>query len=317
MRLVRCLRSDGPHVGVVEPGTRTAAISRDWTDIADSFGAEQLRTAAGAAVADPLDVVEFDGLQLLPPVSPSSVRDFMTFEQHLLPIVRRQGGDALPAIWYELPIGYFSNAATVHGPHEPVEIPGGCHELDFELEIGAVVGRTARSVRAEDAGDYLAGFVLFCDWSARDLQLHEMSGRLGPFKGKDFASSLGAFFVTPDELADVRDGAGYRLAMTSAVNDMPYGQGSWDEAAWSFEELISFASWNSTVEAGALLGSGTSRGGCIAELAARHTPEQYPWLAAGDRVHLEVERLGALDATVTAPVREPWPHRRPPRNAGL
>ena len=142
-----------------------------------------------------------------------------------------------------------------------------------------------------------------------------MGGHLGPFKGKDFANSLGPLFVTPDELEGLRDGKGYRLAMTTAVNGTPYGEGNWSEASWSFDELLSYASWNTTVEVGALLGSGTSRGRCIAELAARQSPERYPWLTVGDRVHLSVERLGTIEATIVDPSRGPWPHRRPPRTA--
>ncbi len=315
MRLVRCMHDGRSRVGVLIGDGHDVAVSRDWSEISQHLDGDALRAAAAATVADPLTVTGLDRLQLLPPIQPTSVRDFMTFEQHLLPIVQRQGAASLPAVWYELPIGYFSNAATVRGPHDPIDVPGGCHDLDFELEIGAIVGRTARSVRAEDAAEYLSGFVILCDWSARDLQLHEMGGRLGPFKGKDFASSLGTLFVTPDELSDVRDGNGYRLSMETAVNGAGYGTGSWAEASWSFEELLSYASWNGAVEAGALLGSGTCRGGCIAELAARHSPEEYPWLVPGDRVRLTVERLGAVEATIRDPARGPWPHQRPPREA--
>ncbi len=138
-----------------------------------------------------------------------------------------------------------------------------------------------------------------------------MEGRLGPLKGKDFASSLGPVLVTPDELAPRRSGTGYDLRMTSAVNGRPYGGDRWSSAYWSFEEIISYASWNSRVETGALIGSGTCQGGCILELSLRHGQEEYPWLAAGDTVTLAIELMGDIQATVAAPQRGPWPGRGP------
>jgi 2-keto-4-pentenoate hydratase/2-oxohepta-3-ene-1,7-dioic acid hydratase in catechol pathway len=180
----------------------------------------------------------------------------------------------------------------------------------LELEIGAVVGSEARSVIPEAAANLIAGYLILCDWSARDLQAAEIPGYLGPFKGKDFASSLGPVLVTPDELARHRNGTGYDLRMTASVNGQVYGSDLWSSAYWSFEELISYASWNSCVEAGALIGSGTCQGGCIKELALRHGQESYPWLVPGDEVQLSVECLGDIIAPVRAAVRPPWPGYR-------
>jgi 2-keto-4-pentenoate hydratase/2-oxohepta-3-ene-1,7-dioic acid hydratase in catechol pathway len=153
----------------------------------------------------------------------------------------------------------------------------------------------------------VAGFLVLCDGSARDLQFREMDGRLGPFKGKDFCSSLGPVFVTPDELDGRRSGNGYDLLMTSTVNGRRYGSDRWSSAYWSFEELISYSSWNSRVEAGSIISSGTCQGGCILELAIRHSPDEYPWLAAGDEVMLSIELMGDIKARVSAAKRGPWP----------
>ena len=142
------------------------------------------------------------------------------------------------------------------------------------------------------------------------------TSRLGPFKGKDFGSSLGPIFVTPDELASRRSGNGYDLLMTSSVNGRQYGSDRWSSAYWSFEDLISYASWNSRVEQGSIIGSGTCQGGCIWELSNRHSPAEYPWLAAGDQVTLSIELMGDIRATVQPPARGPWPGRgRSPRTA--
>ncbi len=132
-----------------------------------------------------------------------------------------------------------------------------------------------------------------------------MDGRLGPFKGKDFGSSLGPIFVTPDELASRRSGNGYDLLMTSSVNGRQYGSDRWSSAYWSFEDLISCASWNSRVEAGSIIGSGTCQGGCILELSNRHSPEEYPWLAAGDQVDADHRADGRHPGRGAGP--GPWP----------
>ena len=136
-----------------------------------------------------------DAVRLLAPVpEPPSVRDFYAFEGHVAAGWRRRGAD-IPEHWYAEPVFYFSNPASIHGPGEPVQRPAGTRMLDFELEIAAVVG----------AGCELAGFTLMNDWSARDLQRREMTVLLGPSKAKDFATSLGPWLVTPDELP-LRDG---------------------------------------------------------------------------------------------------------------
>jgi len=312
MRFVKARTAGGDRLGVVRPDG-LVALSGGESRLEDAFGddGEALRGLGEAILASPAAEVALDDLALLKPVDPPSMRDFMVFEEHVLPGWRRSGLRRGPDVWYQQPIGYFSNAANLRGPREHMAVPGGSVRLDFELEIGAVLGRAAQSVTPEQAAGSIAGFLVLCDWSARDLQFAEMEGRLGPFKGKDFGSSLGPVFVTPDELEDVRSGTGYDLTMTSAVNGRVYGSDTWSSASWSFEELVSYASWNSVVEQGALIGSGTCQGGCILELSTRHGPEDYPWLAAGDEVTLTVERLGEIRAAITAPERGPWPGRRP------
>jgi 2-keto-4-pentenoate hydratase/2-oxohepta-3-ene-1,7-dioic acid hydratase in catechol pathway len=311
VRFVKAHTEQGPRLGVVRPDG-VAELARTESRLEPYFGddGEALRRLADAIHANPAGESSLDALTLLKPVDPVSMRDFMVFEEHVLPSWRKSGMSRGPDVWYEQPIGYFSNAATIRGPRDPIEIPGGSERLDFELEVGAVIGREAVSVPPDGAADRIAGFCILCDWSARDLQFREMDGRLGPFKGKDFGSSLGPIFVTPDELASRRSGNGYDLLMTSSVNGRQYGSDRWSSAYWSFEDLISYASWNSRVEAGSIIGSGTCQGGCILELSNRHSPEEYPWLAPGDQVTLSIELMGDIRATVQAPARGPWPGRK-------
>jgi 2-keto-4-pentenoate hydratase/2-oxohepta-3-ene-1,7-dioic acid hydratase in catechol pathway len=308
MRFVRARTEHGMRIGVVRPDG-VVELSELGSPLEMYFGddGEALQALGESIHASPASEHKLADLDLVKPVEPVSMRDFMVFEEHALPAWRNSGLTRGPDVWYEQPIGYFGNAATMLGPRDPVEIPGGSSRLDFELEVGAVVGRAARSVTPEQALNLVAGYLIVCDWSSRDLQLREMDGLLGPYKGKDFASSLGPIFITPHELAGRRRGNGYDLLMTASVNDRFYGSDHWSSAYWSFEELISYASWNSCVESGALIASGTCQGGCIFELSIRHGPEQYPWLAVGDEVTLAVELMGEIKALVAGCSRGAWP----------
>jgi 2-keto-4-pentenoate hydratase/2-oxohepta-3-ene-1,7-dioic acid hydratase in catechol pathway len=318
MRFVKVLMGQQRRIGVVRADD-IVAVSQDVARMEPYFGddGEALLGVGERIMSDPAYEAPMGELELLSPVDPVSMRDFMVFEEHILPMWRSRGSERGPAVWYERPVGYFSNAAAIIGPRDGVEVPGGSERLDFELEIGAIVGREARSITPEEAPKYLAGYMVLCDWSARDTQTREMEASLGPFKGKDFASSLGPILVTPDELTARRNNKAYDLQMESRVNGRRYGGDTWASASWSFEELLSYSSWNSVVEAGALLGSGTCQGGCIGELSTRHSSAEYPWLVPGDQVTLSVEMLGEITATIGPSARPRWPGFRPvPVDAG-
>jgi 2-keto-4-pentenoate hydratase/2-oxohepta-3-ene-1,7-dioic acid hydratase in catechol pathway len=311
MRFIKTQTPAGPRIGVIR-ADGIVELSPNESRLETYFGddGEKLNRLGDAIHADPASEHDFESLDLLKPVEPVAMRDFMIFEEHVLPAWQMQGMRRGPDVWYEQPIGYFSNAATIRGPRDAIEIPGGCINMDFELEVAAVMGRDAVSLTPDQAAGHIAGFVVLSDWSARDLQFREMDGRLGPFKGKDFGSSLGPIFVTPDEIESRRKGNGYDLEMTSMVNGRRYGGDRWTSAYWSMEELISYSSWNSRVEAGSIIGSGTCQGGCILELSIRNSPEEYPWLVAGDEVSLGVETMGEIKATVAASVRSGWPAKK-------
>ncbi len=311
MRFIKARTADGDRIGVVRPDG-IVALSPSESRLEAHFGDDgtALQQLADRILAAPASEQNLTTLDLRKPVDPVSMRDFMVFEEHILPAWRRSGLTRGPDVWYEQPVGYFSNAANLLGPRDAVEIPGASKNLDFELEVGAVIGREVRSATPDEASGAIAGHLILCDWSARDTQFQEMEGRLGPYKGKDFGSSLGPVFVTPDELDGRRSGTGYDLLMTSAVNGREYGHDRWSSAYWSFEEIISYASWNSVVEPCALIGSGTCQGGCILELSIRHSQEEYPWLAAGDEVTLSIETMGEIVAPVAASARGAWPGRK-------
>jgi 2-keto-4-pentenoate hydratase/2-oxohepta-3-ene-1,7-dioic acid hydratase in catechol pathway len=253
---------------------------------------------AGAAALDAGSAFDPAAVELLAPIpDPPSIRDFMAFEEHVVTASVAIGLTVDP-LWYRQPVFYFTNPAATVGPHAEVAIPPGCSAFDYELEVAAVIGREGRDLTPEQAERHIAGFMLFCDWSARDLQGAEMKLNLGPAKGKDSANGFGPWLVTPDELASRAGGRAYDLSMTAAVNGAEYSRGNLSDLYWSFGEMISYASRGTRVRPGDVIGSGTVGTGCILELSRVHGREAYPWLRADDRVHLEVELLGAIDARI-------------------
>ena len=148
-------------------------------------------------------------VRLLAPLTPASVRDFVTFEAHVIGVRRSvDGASGVPEAWYDAPTFYFTNPHAIVGPDAPVRRPSGCRALDFELEVAAVVGTSGTSLTEQQARDAIVGYTIFNDWSARDLQRREMQVGLGPAKGKDFCSSIGPWLVTADELDDATDDEG-------------------------------------------------------------------------------------------------------------
>ena len=237
-----------------------------------------------------------DAVHLAAPVRrPPALRDFYAFEQHVKAGNAIRGRE-IPPQWYEIPVFYFSNPTSIIGPDDPVSAPKASRALDYELEVACVIGKTGRDIPANEAENYIAGYLIFNDWSARDLQRQEVAVGLGPAKGKDFASSFGPMLVTPDELADRHAGRPgvYNLTMTARVNGGERSRGNWADLYHSFGDMIARASADATLYPGDLIGSGTVGTGCLLEL----TKGQGPWLQSGDIVELEIERLGVLRNTV-------------------
>ncbi|SEM68067.1 fumarylacetoacetate hydrolase family protein [Lihuaxuella thermophila] len=229
-------------------------------------------------------------VRLLAPVPmPTSVRDFYAFEQHVKTSRQRRGLEMIPE-WYQIPVFYFSNHRSIVGPEAAVAKPSYTEWLDFELEVACVIGKKGKNIPADRALEYIAGFTIMNDWSARDMQRQEMKVGLGPAKGKDFATSLGPYLVTLDELEDRRTGHHWDLQMTAKVNGKPLSSGNMKDLYWSFPQMIERASLECELVPGDVIGSGTVGTGCILELG----PEVHRWLQPGDVVELEIERLGVL-----------------------
>jgi 2-keto-4-pentenoate hydratase/2-oxohepta-3-ene-1,7-dioic acid hydratase in catechol pathway len=227
-------------------------------------------------------------VRLLAPIpNPPSLRDFFGFEDHVKRGFEKRG-EPMPREWYEIPVYYKGGHHNIVGPGEDVLWPGFTNRFDYELELAAVIGRKGSNVSAEEAGSYIAGFTVMKDFSARDIQKREMKVRLGPAKGKDWATGLGPVLVTRDELPDP-----YRLRMTARINGELWSEGNSASLYWKFEQMLEFLTRDDTVLPGDVIGSGTVGTGCGLELDR--------WVKPGDVMELEIEGIGVLRNRVIKP----------------
>jgi 2-keto-4-pentenoate hydratase/2-oxohepta-3-ene-1,7-dioic acid hydratase in catechol pathway len=261
----------------LEMGATAADAARQavaWVDSVTAAAEPLIGPRGEQMVYDRADV------RLLAPLPrPASLRDFLAFEAHTRVGFARRG-EPIPEAWYRLPVYYKGNPRSIVGPDADVRWPGYTERLDYELELACVIGRRGRDVDAEEAGRLIAGYTVMNDWSARDIQRAEMTVRLGPAKGKDFATSLGPVLVTPEEL-DARD-----LRMIARVNGEVWSDGNSGTSHWTFPQMIAHVAQDEDVLPGDVLGSGTVGGGCGLELDR--------WLRPGDVVELEIEGIGIL-----------------------
>jgi fumarylacetoacetate (FAA) hydrolase len=262
----------------------------------------RLQSALGAANAAPS--IPLASVRLRAPIlQPPTVRDFMVYEGH----ANAGGTRQLPDAWYRLPIFYFSNPLRIFGPQDAVPYPSASEQLDYELELGAVIGREGSNVAEAEAFSYIAGFTIFNDWSCRDLQRDEMEARLGPAKGKDAATSLGPWVVTTDELAPfIRNGC-LHVRCTLKVNGVQWMDNNGGIMYHTWGAMIERASRDSRIVPGDVLGGGTVTGGSIGEAIRNGLPARY--LEPGDMVEIEVEGIGVLRNTI-APKVNPDPTYR-------
>jgi fumarylacetoacetate (FAA) hydrolase len=263
-------------------GVRTAELAGDAVHMV--FAPSMLAWLSGEGHGRTCEERPLADVRLLAPIpDPPSVRDFYAFERHVAAGWRRRGAE-IPAYWYQAPAFYFSNPASIHGPGETVVRPPQTRALDFELEIAAIIG----------AGGEIAGFTLMNDWSARDVQAQEVTVGLGPHKSKDFATSLGPWLATPDELP-YRDGR-LQLEVTVTVNGCQLSVCDTGEQHYAWPELVAHAAQNARLRPGDVLGSGTLAGGCLLELGPQDFGDGRGerWIEPGDVVSLAGPGLGTL-----------------------
>ena len=329
MKLVTFIDRNGKHcIGALTEDVQTAIDLQAGAEMMGGdrspFFADMLSFLRGGAKArekaqevlehvlsqkPPDTVVALDEVTLLAPVPrPESIRDCLSFEQHIINIIREIGLKKIARldVWiektfgrkrtiayrinkafYERPIYYKSNRFSVVGTDADVRIPPYTQQFDYELEWGIFIGKQGIDIPKERAREYIGGYTIFNDFSARDIQMKEQRGRLGPTKGKDFDTSnaIGPYLATPDEISDP-----YSLTMTARVNGEEWSRGTSADMYWTFEEIIAYVSQSETLYPGEFIGSGTCSGaqgrGCGLEMGK--------FLKAGDVVELEVESIGVL-----------------------
>jgi len=321
MRFARYEYQGGAHAGALAtsgrlhelaPGeTIEALIAHGGLAALSAAGEAALAGQPGPAVAE---------VRLLPPLHPASVRDSVSFEAHIEGARRSQEGatDPVPKRWYEAPCFYFTSPHACIGPFDDVERFPGSEQFDLELEVGVIYGAHGKNLTPQEAAAGIVGYTIFNDWSARDIQRLEGQMPFGFFKGKDGAHTLGPYLVTADEVEPYRTADGLLdLTMRAWINDELLGEDSLANMAFTFEELISYASRGSWVAPGDLLASGTCHRGCLTEIWGRAGQRVPPPLAPGDVVTLEVEALGTVRNRVIDPAPcPPIPAARPGQPRG-
>lgn len=230
----------------------------------------------------------WDQVRLLTPLPDArSVRDFFSFEAHVKRGFEKRG-EPMPKEWYEIPVYYQTGHHNLIGTDQDVLWPSFTKRFDYELELAVIIGKYGSNISESDARDYIAGYTIMNDFSARDVQRREMKVRLGPAKGKHWCTGVGPWMVTTEELSDP-----YALEMVARVNGDEWSRGNSRTMHWSFEQMIAFVSQDDTIYPGDIFGSGTVGTGCGLELDR--------WVQPGDLIELEIEGIGVLRNRVVRP----------------
>ncbi len=300
---VHDLQNCGKKISVELPSEMNQFLTGGERLMDDARVVQEAITSGKAGEAEKADDVK----KLLAPVpKPPSCRDAYAFRQHVATARRNRGVPMIPE-FDQYPVFYFTNHNSIIGEGELVVEKDHLEKLDFELECAIVIGKRGKNIEAKDADSYIAGLTIMNDFSARVLQMEEMKLNLGPAKGKDFATAIGPWLVTLDELEERKSrtefGSTWDLRMTAKHNGMQISEGNLNTMTWTFAEIIERASYGVELNPGDVIGSGTVGTGCYLELNGTRTLEakeagktyEPVWLQAGDTIELEIELLGKLN----------------------
>ncbi|GAA1867443.1 hypothetical protein GCM10009836_54820 [Pseudonocardia ailaonensis] len=269
--------ADGPRTGILLDD-RVHGLAAGTT-LLDLLTRGELDEAGDAARRDPAEVRALADVRLLSPLPrPPSVRDSLGFLDHLRGCYKALGrpGD-LHEAWYQTPAYYFANVGSIVGPYDDVPVPPGCALFDFELEVAAVIGRGGRDLHPDTAAEHIAGYTMFNDWSARDIQMRDMAQGIGMGKSKDGASTLGPALDTDPDLG---------TELSASLNGEVLASGTLSQLDWSFGEMVAYASRGCDLVPGDVVCSGTVPGGCLLEHVDTPVVAEARWLRPGDVVSL-------------------------------
>ena len=319
MKLVTYLKNEKQNLGVIVQqklynlGSIGADFPSDILVFLDKGETvmQSLREKTAQLINGEIAALPESDFQLIAPVPhPRSCRDGYAFRQHVAAARRNRGVDMIKE-FDQYPVFYFTNHQAIQGPGDVFCMPDHFQQLDFELEVAIVIGKQGKNIQAKDADEYIAGFTIMNDMSARKLQMEEMLLNLGPAKGKDFSTIIGPWLVTPDELKPFlvppkngHTGNSYNLSMKCWVNNQLVSEGNMADMDWTFAEIIERCSYGVTLYPGEVIGSGTVGTGCFLELNGTgmlHNPDYQPqWLKEGDVVKMTIDGLGTLENTIRA-----------------
>jgi fumarylacetoacetate (FAA) hydrolase len=279
-----------------------------WDAHIDAMQAADADLKSGKCTVESIPYNEADVMAPVP--HPTSCRDGYAFRQHVAAARRNRKVDMIPE-FDQYPIFYFTNHNAIQGPGPIPVMPDHLQKLDFELEAAIVICKKGRNIKAADADEYIGGFMIMNDMSARTLQMEEMLLNLGPAKGKDFCTVIGPMLVTPDELEAYKvpakpghTGNNYNLKMVCKVNGITVSEGSVGDMDWTFAEIIERCAYGVDILPGDVIGSGTVGTGCFLELngTGKLNDPAYKeqWLQDGDVVEMEIDGLGHLTNTIRA-----------------
>ena len=240
--------------------------------------------------------LNIDDVEIIAPLPrPNSFRDAYAFRQHVEAGRKNRGLDMIPE-YDQIPVFYFSNHNSITGPGTVNIYEKHMDKLDFELEIAIIIGSEGINIKASDADQYIFGYTIMNDWSARSLQMQEMKLNLGPAKGKDFATSIGPCITTTDTMNEYKISsekfAKHDIPLTASVNGIKVSEDNLKNMTWSFSEIIERASYGTSLFPGDIIGSGTCGTGCFLELNGSKNQKQ--WLQDGDIVEIDAGILGKL-----------------------
>ncbi|MAV93385.1 MAG: fumarylacetoacetate hydrolase [Candidatus Marinimicrobia bacterium] len=296
MKIARYKYKDNVSFGHYAGSEKIIDLGSNFNNILDLL--DNIKKVDAYLKSENLLILDINSVELLPPLKPRSLRDAYAFRQHVETSRKNRGLEMIKE-FDDFPVYYYSNADAVMGPGNINIDNVFMNKLDFELEVAILIGKEGINIDCKEADSYIAGFMIMNDFSARDLQMAEMKLNLGPAKGKDFATTIGPFLVTPDELKNhimsTESGNKLSLKMECFINSKKLSEDNLKNLSWTFSQIIERVSMGTRIFPGDVIGSGTCATGCFLEL---NQTKGTQWLKKEDIIELKVESLGTLKNTI-------------------